>query len=80
MVWWLALSPHSKRVPDLNPCWGLSVWSLDVLPVHAWVLSLVSFHCPKTCMLSYLGFSIEEVSVRVHDCLLCLSLCGPVID
>jgi len=38
MVWWLALSPHSKRVPGSNPCWGLSVWSLHVLPVHAWVL------------------------------------------
>jgi len=39
VVWWLAPSPHSKKVPGSTPVWGLSVWSLHVLPVYAWVLS-----------------------------------------
>ena len=39
MVWWLALSPHSERVPGSIPTRGLSVWSLYVLPVYVWVLS-----------------------------------------
>ena len=38
-VWWLAASPHSKRVSGLNPNWDLSSWSLHVLPVYVWVLS-----------------------------------------
>jgi len=37
--WWLALSPHSKMVPGSILDWGLSVWSVHVLPVYAWVLS-----------------------------------------
>jgi len=39
VVWWLAPLPHSERVPGSIPTWGLSVWSLHVLPVCAWVLS-----------------------------------------
>ena len=39
LVWQLAPSPHSRRVPGLNPGWGLSVWSWHVLQVYAWVLS-----------------------------------------
>jgi len=38
VVWWLELSPHSKR--------SLSVWSLHVLPVYAWVLSGYSGFLP----------------------------------
>ncbi len=36
---WLAVSHDSKRVLGLIPSWGLSVWSLHVLPVFAWVSS-----------------------------------------
>ncbi|KAF7646406.1 hypothetical protein LDENG_00188220 [Lucifuga dentata] len=39
---WSALLPHSKKVLGLIPRWGrqgLSVWSLHVLPVFAWVSS-----------------------------------------
>ena len=46
VVWWLAPSPHSERVPGLIPTWGLSVWSLHVLPVYAWVLSGYSGFLP----------------------------------
>ena len=48
VVWWLALSPHSKRVPGSTPGWGLSVWSLHVLPVYAWVLSGYSGYLPPS--------------------------------
>ena len=44
---------HSKRVPGSIPGWGLSVWSLHVLPVYAWVLS--GFHPPSKNMLVRLG-------------------------
>jgi len=37
-MWWLAPSPHSRRVPGSVPSWGLSVWSLHVLLVYTWVL------------------------------------------
>lgn len=30
---WLSLLPHSKKVLDLSPGQGLSVWSLLVLPM-----------------------------------------------
>jgi len=43
VVWWLAPSPHSKKLPDLNLGWDLSVWSLHVLPVHTWALFLLNF-------------------------------------
>ena len=35
-MWWLAPSPHSKRVPGLNPSWSLSVWSSSLCML--WVL------------------------------------------
>ena len=28
-----------QRVPGSTPGWGLSVWSLHVLPVYVWVLA-----------------------------------------
>ena len=34
VVWWLA---HNKKVPGLNLGSGLSVWSLHVLPIQAWI-------------------------------------------
>ena len=36
---WLALLPHSKKVLGLNLSQDVSVWSLHVLPVSAWVYS-----------------------------------------
>ena len=48
MVWWLALLPHNERVPGSTPGWGLSVWSLHVLPVYAWVLSGFSGFLPPS--------------------------------
>ena len=45
-MWWSAPPPHRKRLPALNPSWGLSVWSLHVLPVNAWVLSGYSTFVP----------------------------------
>ena len=52
MAQWLALLPHSKKVlGSFPPSPGLSVWSLHVLPVFAWVSSGYSGFLPlqKTC-------------------------------
>uniref|UniRef100_A0A8C7WLR0 VWFD domain-containing protein n=1 Tax=Oryzias sinensis TaxID=183150 RepID=A0A8C7WLR0_9TELE len=43
---WLALLPHSKKVPGGGPeTEHPTVWSLHVLPVHVWVLSGISDTC-----------------------------------
>jgi len=69
-------SPHSG--------WGLSVWSLHVLPVYAWVLSGYSGFLPpsKIMHVRLIGGSKLSlgVSVSVCGCLSRLSLCGPVMD
>ena len=43
----LARSPHSKKVWDSNLGSGLSVWTLQVLPVHVWVFSGHSDFLPR---------------------------------
>ena len=48
VVWWLAPSPHSKKVPGSTPGRGLFVWSLHVLPVYVWVLSGYSGFLPPS--------------------------------
>jgi len=62
-----------------TPGWGLSVWSLDVLPVYAWVLSGYSGFLPpsKNMHVRLTGVSktvprseCERVCVVV--CLVCL--------
>jgi len=85
--WCGAPSPHSERVPGLIPTWGLSVWSLYVLPVYAWVLSRYSGFLPppKSMHVRLIGdFKLSlGVSVSVCGCLSRLSrlsLCGPVMD
>ena len=64
--------------------WGLSVWSLHVLPVNAWVLSGCSGFLPpsKNMHVRLIGVSKLSLglSVSVHGCLPRLSLCGPVMD
>jgi len=75
VVWWLAPSPHSERVPGSTPGWGLSVWSLHVLPVYAWVLSEYSGFLPpsKNMHVSLIGVcKIVLRSVCVVVCLICL--------
>ena len=68
-------------VPGSNHSWGLSVWSLHVLLVYAWVLSGYSGFLPpsKKMHVRLIGDSklSLRVSVSVHGC---LSLCGPVMD
>ena len=75
---------HSERVPGSIPTWGLSVWSLHVLPVYAWVLSGYSGFLPpsKNIHVKLIGDSKLSlgVSVSVCGCLSHLSLCGPVMD
>ena len=81
MVWWLVLLPHTKRVPGSNPGWGLSVYSLHVLPVYAWVLSRYSNFFPLSKNMHVRLIDVSKltlgVSVSVHGC---LSPCGPVIN
>ena len=84
VVWWLAPSPHSKKVPGSTSGWGLSVWSLHVLPVYTWVLSGYSDFLPpsKDMHVRLIGDSKMSlgVSVSMCGCLSRLSLCGPVMD
>ena len=77
MVWWLAPSPHSERVPGSIPGWGLSVWSLHVLPLYVWVLSGFSgflLHVRLICD------SKSSLRLSMHGCVSHLSLCGPVMN
>ena len=85
VVWWLAPLPHSKRVPGLTPGWGLSVWSLYVLPVYAWVLSGYSGFLPLSKNMDVRLIGDSKIVLRsdcehVCGCLSRLSLCGPVMD
>ena len=77
MVWWLGPSPlpHSKRVPGSNPGWGLSVWSLYVLPMYAWVLTGYSGFLPppQNMHVRLIGDYIDPRSECVW------SLCGSVM-
>merc|ERR1712035_185044 len=82
VVQWLALPPHSKKVAGSILTWGLSVWSLHVLPVPAWVLSGYSGFLPqsKDMHVRLIGDSKLSVgvNVRVNGC---SSLCvGPAIN
>ena len=83
-AWWLALSPHSKKVPGSSPSWGLSVCS-HVLPVYAWVLSGYSGFLPlsKNMHVRLIGDSkivLRSECEPVCGCVSRLSLCGPVMD
>ena len=79
-----APSPHSKRVSGSNPSLGLSVWSLHVLPVYAWVLSGYSSFLPPSKNMHVRLIDDSKlslgVSVSVNGCLSRLSLRGPVMD
>jgi len=67
VVWWLAASPHSMRVPGLSPGWGLSVWSGYVLTVYVWVLSGYSgiLPLPKNIYVRLIGDSKLTLGVNV---------------
>jgi len=77
VVWWLAPSPHSKRVPGSISSRGFSVWSLHVLPLYVWVLSGYSGFLPpsKNMHVRLIGDSkiaLVIVNVSVVVCLVCL--------
>ena len=80
VVWWSAPSPHSKRVPGSTLGWGLSLWSLHVLPVYAWVLSGYSGFLPPSKNMHVRLIGDSKLSSGVCGCLSRLSLCGPVMD
>jgi len=62
---WLASSPHSKRVPGSTPGWGLSVWSLHVLPVYALVLSGYSGFLPPSKNMHVRLICVSKIVLRV---------------
>ena len=74
----------SIAVPGSIPTWGLSVWSLYVLPVNAWVLSGYFGFLPPSKNMHVRLIDDSKlslgVSVSMHGCLSRLSLCGPVMD
>jgi len=60
----------------------LSVWSLHVLPVYAWVLSRFSGFLPPSKNM-HVRLTGDSKIVNRNDCERvcgCLSLCGPVMD
>ena len=68
-----------QSVPGSIPTWGLSVWSLHVLPVYAWVLSGYSGFLPpsKNMHVRLTGDSKLSLGVSVCVCVvvyLCVAL------
>ena len=76
MLWWCGGLHRclTARVPGLNPDWGLSVWSLYILPVY--VLSGYSGFLPPPKNVQ-IRLSLR-VSVSMHGYVSHLSLCGHV--
>ena len=64
VVWWLALSPHSERVPGSTPGWGLSLWSLHVLPVYKWDLSGYSGFLPPFKNMHVRSIGVSKIVLR----------------
>ena len=60
----LASSPHSERVPGSTPGWRLSVWSLHVLPVYAWVLSRYSGFLPPSKNMHVRLIGVSKIVLR----------------
>ena len=83
-MWWLALSPQGNESSWYESRLSLSVWSLHVFPVFAWVLSGYSGlpPPPKNMHVRFVGDSKSSlgVSVSVDGCVSHLALCGPVMD
>ena len=46
LLWIYPILPHSKKVVGSNPGQGISMWSLDVLPLSMWVFSRNSGFLP----------------------------------
>jgi len=75
-VWWLVLSPHSKRVPDSHPGWGHFLFACSPTAMREFSLGTpASSHYPKTCIrLTGDSTLTVGVSVRVDCCLSCVAL------
>ena len=72
----MVVSTVASRLPG----WGLSVWSLHVLPIYAWILSRYSgfLPLPKNMHVRLIGDSklIIRLSASVSGCcLVCLYAC-----
>ena len=77
----MRLLSHSKKVPGSKLGRGLSVWSLQVPPVFAWVSSGYSSFLPqsKDTHVRSIGGSKLPIGVLV-SLRGCSSMCGPVMD
>ena len=68
-------------IPGSNPDWGLSLWSLHVLPVYVWVFSRYSGFLPQSENMHVTLIGVSKLSLVVNVSVDgCLSLCGPVMD
>ena len=72
VVWWLAPSPHSERVLSSTPGWGLSVWSLHVLPMYVWVLSGYSGFLPPSKNMHVNLIGVTKIVLRSKCVVVCL--------
>ena len=83
VVWWLAPSPHSKRVPGSTPSWGLLCVEFACSPRvcvgSLRVLRLAPTLQKHACQVNWCLYQIvlRSECVRLYGC---LSLCGPVMD
>ena len=76
----LAPLPHSERVPGSNSSWGLSVWSLHVLPVRVCMGSLRVLQLPPTAqnmrarLIGDYRLTLNWVIMSVHCCVSLVAL------
>lgn len=79
MEYRLALLPGSKKVSGSTLDWDVTMLSLHVRPVPAWIFPRTSFPRPKTCMFVRILVTKLSLSVResVNGCLCCSCLLCP---
>ena len=63
-AWVVSTVTSQQRVPGSIPTWGLSVWSLHVLPVYAWVLSGYSGFLPPSKNIHVRLIDVSEIVLR----------------
>lgn len=80
---WLVSLPHSTGVSGSDsPAWGLSGWTVHVLPVLAWVLTVFSGLLPQSKDMHTIGGLATLncfVSVNVRVVCLCMWPCDRVV-
>lgn len=68
-------------VTTLKPVWGLSMWSLHILPVSVWDLSCYSGFHLQTKVMHFRLIGDSKLTMRVNVSLnVCLSVCVSIVE